>query len=437
MYIIRLSFKHINHLLQILIATIILTSGACTQESSKIQIPQSPLLRSFERKSGSIAFIGSDGNVFSMDQAGDNIMQITDNATLSEGKVLYYTHIAWSPDSEKIAYVSYSGTSIEEMSAKLYVSNKNGNNSQEIFTGNNMIPIFLYWSPNSKSLAFLSTQTNGNSGILRLSYLDGKDSLIIDSGQPLFWAWAPSSKRILIHSNGSSYDSRIAYLYLGDSITEESLLTDSGSFQVPAFSPNGEEIIYAAKLEDDKNAIVATNRISENKKIITTVKGNTSFDYSPDGRHIAYIDNKTNTNNNMFGTLNIIQTQNENTKKLFNIADNVIGFFWSPNGEKVAYFKSTQETDDNNLRLIDLNIFSVIDETNQNAFRFTPSELFGALLPYLDQYQRTFTIWSPDSKYITVSAYTENGPAIFVVQPEGNFTPRIVEFGMLSIWSWK
>ena len=36
-----------------------------------MQLPQSPLLSTLERKSGLIAYIGVDGNIFVSDQAGD------------------------------------------------------------------------------------------------------------------------------------------------------------------------------------------------------------------------------------------------------------------------------------------------------------------------------------------------------------------------------
>ena len=412
------------------------------QQANKLQIPQSPLLRSIERKSGLIAYVGIDGNIYTMDQAGKNIVQLTSDATTSDEKVLYYTHVTWAPNGHQIAYVSYSGSSIQDMEAHLYVSDANGTNTKEIFANNRMIPIFLYWAPNSKSLAFLATQTDGDSGILRLSSLDGQVPIILDSGQPLFWAWAPSSKRLLIHSNGSDYDSRISYLYLGENIVEESLSINPASFQAPTFSPKGDEIMFAGVTENEESAIITLNRLDNRSRTLTTIKGVVAFEYSPNGKHVAYIDSNNSTNSWIKGTLNVTGTQGSKPQKLSSIGDNVIGFFWSPDGEKIAYFKSAvkqEETDGiiEQFTHLELHVLSIIDGTSKNLFSFAPTELFAALLPYIDQYQRTFTIWSPDSQYLTFSAYTEQGPAIFVAQAEGDFEPRILEFGMLSAWSWR
>ena len=318
------------------------------QQANKLQIPQSPLLRSIERKSGLIAYVGIDGNIYTMDQAGKNIVQLTSDATTSDEKVLYYTHVTWAPNGHQIAYVSYSGSSIQDMEAHLYVSDANGTNTKEIFANNRMIPIFLYWAPNSKSLAFLATQTDGDSGILRLSSLDGQVPIILDSGQPLFWAWAPSSKRLLIHSNGSDYDSRISYLYLGENIVEESLSINPASFQAPTFSPKGDEIMFAGVTENEESAIITLNRLDNRSRTLTTIKGVVAFEYSPNGKQVAYIDSNNSTNSWIKGTLNVMGTQGSKPQKLSSIGDNVIGFFWSPDGEKIAYFKSAvkqEETD--------------------------------------------------------------------------------------------
>ncbi|MDP6416503.1 MAG: hypothetical protein QGG54_15960, partial [Gammaproteobacteria bacterium] len=182
------------------ITLLTLTTGfwlaACGQFSDSsangFKVPQSPLLGAVERKSGLIAFINIDGNVYTMNQAGQDLTQITTDATLGEGEIRYYGQVTWAPDGLYIAYVSYSGSNLQNVEAHLYVSQSDGSNAREVFASDRMTPIFLYWAPDSSGLAFLARLTDGNSGILRLSKLDGADSQVLDSGQPLFWDWAPS-----------------------------------------------------------------------------------------------------------------------------------------------------------------------------------------------------------------------------------------------------
>ena len=200
--------------------------------------------------------------------------------------------------------------------------------------------------------------------------------------------------------------------------------------------------MYVGTTENEGSAITTLNRLDNQSKSLTPVKGQVAFEYSPTGKHVAYIDSYSSSDSWISGALSVMETQGENPQTLASIDDNIIGFFWSPDGEKIAYFKSivAQEEIDGVIEqfsYLELHVLSIIDGTSNNLFSFAPSELFAALLPYIDQYQRTFTIWSPDSQYLALSAYTEQGPAIVVAQAESNFEPRILEFGMLPVWSWK
>ena len=86
---------------------------------------------------------------------------------------------------------------------------------------------------------------------------------------------------------------------------------------------------------------------------------------------------------------------------------------------------------------LELHVIKIPQGESTLLFSFVPSEQFATLLPYIDQYQRTLTIWSPDSQYLAISGYTQQGPAIVVAQADGDFEPRVLEPGILAVWSWK
>jgi len=418
--------------------------AACEQVSSRggqgFRVPQSPLLGAVERKSGLIAFIGSDGNIHTMNQAGQDLTQITHDATFGEGALRYYGHVTWAPDGRQIAYVSYSGSNPQDVEAHLYVSQSDGVDAREVFASDRMIPVFLYWAPDSDTLSFLATQTDGNSGILRLSKLDGTESQVVDSGQPLFWAWAPSGKRMLIHSNGTRRESRLAYLWLGDSIIEEGLPVRTAPFQAPAFSPDGNQILYAGITDEGESALMMLDRTSSRQQIIAGYEGTVAFQWSPDEEHIAFA-SSPDTALATRGSLTVMTTRTP-PRQLLTIGENVVGFFWSPDGTRIAFFQGavSQEAETRPLDRfthLELHVMAVPDGESELLFSFVPSDQFAALLPYIDQYQRTLTIWSPDSQYLALSAYTQQGPRIVVAQAEGEFEPRLLEPGTLPVWSWK
>ena len=418
--------------------------AACGQMSSPgdqgFKVPQSPLLGAVERKSGLIAFISSDGNIYTMNQAGQDLTQITTDATFGEGALRYYGHVTWAPDGRQIAYVSYSGSNPQDVEAHLYVSRSDGADAREVFASDRMIPVFLYWAPDSGALSFLATQTDGNSGILRLSKLDGAESQVVDSGQPLFWAWAPSGKRMLIHSNGARRDSRLAYLWLGDSIIEEALPVRAAPFQAPAFSADGNQMLYAEITDEGESALMMLDRTSSHQQVIAGYEGTVAFQWSPDGEHIAFV-YSPDTALATQGPLTVMTTRTP-PRQLLTIGENVVGFFWSPDGTRIAFFQGAVSPEAETRALgqfthLELHVMAVPGGESELLFSFVPSEQFAALLPYIDQYQRTLTIWSPDSQYLALSAYTQQGPKIVVAQAEGDFEPRLLGAGTLPVWSWK
>lgn len=77
-----------------------------------MQVPQSPLLPLLERKSGLIAYIGVDWNIYTSDQAGKNITAYTNDALIpntATDPFHYYSYPAWSPDSASIGFIGVSG----------------------------------------------------------------------------------------------------------------------------------------------------------------------------------------------------------------------------------------------------------------------------------------------------------------------------------------
>ena len=64
-------------------------------------------------------------------------------------------------------------------------------------------------------------------------------------------------------------------------------------------------------------------------------------------------------------------------------------------------------------------------------------QIFKQVLPFFDQYQRSGTIWSPDSKNLVLSALDNSGsPGILVAGIDGGPLQKIAD-GDLAFWSWK
>jgi len=412
-----------------------------------VQVPQSPLLSTLERKAGLIAYIGIDGNIYIADQGGGNISQLTADAviTASEtGEFNFYQLPTWSLDGNQLAFVGTSGTSANT-TAKLFVANINAGKTNEIYSSETEYPFYLYWSPDDANVSFLSTSVTQQSLILQTAPTDGGERTIIDTGSPYYWSWAPNGRTLITHSGGASTSpvpEHLAFIQLQDSgIIEDSLDVLPASFQAPAWSPDGSHILLT-RLEDSKNELILTNGAGTYKKTLGGFELNTAFGWSSDSKKVAFIDGIQAMNAGAIGGLNVVNIE---TDEKVSVDETVIAFFWSPDGEKIAYFipqlvsDSADSTGSTAQRLLlQLNMLDVKTGESRELFTYQPTEQFRNTLPYFDQYHQSNTIWSPDNNNLVLSFLDQDGnPGIAIVAVSGQLEPRILAQGYLAFWSWK
>jgi hypothetical protein len=85
----------------------------------------------------------------------------------------------------------------------------------------------------------------------------------------------------------------------------------------------------------------------------------------------------------------------------------------------------------------DLGVIDLVNSESRHLIAFTPTESFLSIFPYFDQYQRSITIWSPDSREIVIaSSEDKENPGIYVINALEGGDVRIAT-GDLAFWSWK
>ena len=120
---------------------------------------------------------------------------------------------------------------------------------------------------------------------------------------------------------------------------------------------------------------------------------------------------------------------------------------WAPDGKQLAYFKVVlvaSESDDDQGSPGEENFFLelyVVDARSGKTKRLTafqPTLSFINLLGNFDQYQRSMTLWSPDSNNLVIPAILAEGAQGFAIVPaSGDFEPRLLVEGIMASWSWK
>jgi Tol biopolymer transport system component len=416
-----------------------LSVAACLPQD--MQVPQSPLLPFLERKSGLIAYIGLDGNAYISDQAGRNLVQVTDDASIPEtesGPFRFYQYPTWSADGTQLALVGVSGQG-ESTLSEMFVRTIDDEGLSKVYSSESMHPFYLYWAPDNVTVSFLSTDSTGQSIVLQKVSVEGGDPTVLDVGSPYYWSWAPDGSTMIIHTGSASSTTpdHMAFLQVDAEIIEDAVDSTPASFQAPAWSPDGNRILLTRLNDKDRKEIILADSSGAIEKPLAEFSVNASFAWSPDSRLVAYIAGSQQTSAGALGELHVMDLE---TDEDFFQDDDVFAFFWSPNSRKLAYFKPRiveTETSQQAL-LLDLYMLDTVSAESELLFTFQPSNQFSSILPYFDQYHQSATIWSPDSSNLVLSFIGQNGsPGIAIVAASGQLEPRLLAEGFLAFWSWK
>lgn len=423
-----------------------LLATACLPKG--VRLPQSPLLPALERKSGLIAYLGIDGNIYTVDQSGSRPTQVTKDADVAGEFIKFYDVPAWAPDGQSLAFAQYSGKSdgSEPPSVGLFTARKDGANLTQAYASQDDV-IFYYWSPDSRQISFLAGLSNSNMA-LKLIAPAGGEAQTLDIGAPFYWSWAPDSHAVLVHIGDT--DGHLSLLQLGDTVTEQSLGIKPTTFRAPAYSPDGSRMLVAGEDLDGRPALLLMDASGANPQTIIEYTGNIAFAWSADGQRIAYAISDDSSLGGLGGHLTVVDPSGK--KASVEIKDTIIyAFFWSPDGKSIAYF-STHEIPaptpqpgntsppEQPQTAWDLSVLDVKSgDTHPVLSPLAPSKKFSQLIPYFDQYHQSATIWSPDSRNLVITTYysQSDSPGIFVVDASGNLQPRHIADGLVGLWSWK
>jgi Tol biopolymer transport system component len=287
-------------------------------------------------------------------EEGENDLRVT-GLDGSEPKVIFrnnkYNYLLpcdWSPDGNKIlAYLSHVGNTVVDMAL---IDVDDGSVQVLKTTDTDRWPGILGFSPNGKHIAFDHVQDE-ESGQHDISVMnrDGSNQqcLISHPAHDAVLAWTPDGKYLLFSSDRDGTQG----LYLvrvkdGKTMDAPSLVRSGmGSLENLGFTPEGSfyysksEIwydIYMAELDPESGSL-----LSPITKIPTRFEGNNKEpDYSPDGKHLAYItwQHPSSSNNDQSLGGDLLMIRNLDTGEEHEIIPGYerVGYpRWSPDGQSL------------------------------------------------------------------------------------------------------
>ena len=404
--------------------------------------PQAPL--------GLIAYLGLDGNIYTIDRNGKQPSAITKDAALNppSGQVgRYYQYLTWAPDGQHLAFVrvslNQSGQEVSLLSA-LSDGKKPVNN----FTSQSFAPFYLSWSHNSQTIAFLgSDATTGVLGQYLVAAAGGKSKLV-GGGQPYYWDWSPDNRTLIVHTGGASSDNpqaRLTFVGVNSATPNKDLNVKPGYFDAPAWSPAGDGVALDAQNAAGNDELILAGQDGKVKRVLANLAGPATFAWSPKGIHLAYaVLDPTGPAPTI--RLIVLDSTHPDLHNQITQGD-VAAFFWSPDGRKIAYFVPGNGGPlSSSVRMaaltkagasLDVWVYDRVSGTTKDVASFTPTDEFQQIFPFYSQYQRSDTIWSPDSQALVLSGVDAGGGnAIYTVGADGSHFQKIAD-GYLAFWAWK
>ncbi|MCQ3936214.1 MAG: hypothetical protein DPW18_04100 [Chloroflexi bacterium] len=404
------------------------------------QVPQSPALRFIERKSGLIAYIGNDGNVYVTDQGATSTTPLTEDVTEATRSQIAYQLPTWSPDGSRVAFVRLEQTGADSLSAELMVADTDGDTLASVYASETELPFYINWSPDNENIGILSTTASRQTLALQSIPASGEARRVLDTGSPFYWSWSPDGRAMIVHKNGAAAgtQSQLSFLKLDDEVTEFVMDEIPASFQAPAWSPDGSFILLTTLSENGSQQIVLADAAGSVQKTIAEFEVNASFAWAADGEQFAYILGNEQLQNGALGPLHVGDVFG--SEEVI-VDEDVAGFFWSPDGGEIAYFLPqvfTPEDSSEQVFYLEMYILDVASSESRLIATFQPTQQFFSLLPYMDQYHQSVTIWSPDSNNLVIAFIASGGvPAIAIVPASGVTEPRLLAEGVFAAWSWK
>lgn len=391
-----------------------------------------------------LALIGADGNLYLSDRNGGGKVALTNDAQLNQSAPVQRAYVFpnWSPDSSQLAYVGISSEGNGK--AALYTARTADPKQVEIFSSGDALPFYLYWSPDSKRVAFLEQARNSDM-TLNIANADGSGSAEAGKGSPFYFSWAPDSQSMVSHVGGSRRQSADAFigLHSPSKSTPENLALAPADFLAPAWSPDGTHFLSADTTGAGADELTLTDGRGEHARALARYNGTISFNWSPDGKRIAYLLATPGTTKSELHVSAADGTDNQIVTD-----DSPLAFFWAPDGTRLAYlvpasngqsslpFASTSPQAA--AQRLTWKIVSLADKKILTLISFVPTDMFASTVTYFDQYAQSIRLWSPDSTALVYSLVESDGSdAVYVVSADGSTEPKRISDGSGAAWSWR
>jgi hypothetical protein len=359
---------------------------------------------------------------------------------------------AWSPDGTRIAITGEGdgGIRLYLWDAVVGEANASPTTAAEkpavLYDDLDHPPFYLYWSPDGRQIAFLTSQPDGIA--LRLVSADASDAStdarVVREGSPLYWDWL-GSDHLVAHIGLSGANAFLGEVDLQGTSTEAEELSP-GYFRSPAVSSDGAFRAYVTSAQD-LTGTVTVESMQTSQRSEASVFGVAAVSFDPTGSTVAYVASEKRGADDLafpLGPLKLLDPRTGVNRTL--LAADVVAFYWAPDGETIAVLTLSPPDDElvgvPGARLastrgsvpgstdepppgagvpLTLSFVDVVSGSirGSRAVEIT-SRYVNNILPYFDQYNLSHRTWAPDSSAVALPIVVNGKDQLAVIPADGS-----------------
>ncbi len=369
---------------------------------------------------------------------------------------LRFSWPSWSPDGGALL-VSGSGND-EDGGVRLEVWRVMGDGSEQpslVFSNDSEaatmiapgVPHYVNWSPSGRMAALVAQTRKG----MMLHLVDARRAApaqALMAGGPLYFAWAPDSRGLAIHTGMDVllFDTRRAGRAPSgtsgagsegrDASGSQRVAHDNPTFRTPVWNLDGSGFLYSTPNSSDGVTLWRSPREGEGRVAITTLDGNTNLLRAPRSDLVAVL---PATADGMTSGRALSVVGPEGMLEQFSTGP-ITAAIWAPDAS--ALYCLSPLGAEANLTLLRLDLETC---RAQPLAEFRPSIEFAALLAFFDQYAQSHSLISADGRWLTFAGLAANNGGggrlgmapqngCYVVPTDGSLAPRRVAEGEISFF---
>jgi Tol biopolymer transport system component len=387
--------------------------------------------------SGHLGYVGADDNVYVVDPSTGATIQVTDDRSSADtGYGIFHTGLAWSRTGQLV----YARTDPDAFKSSLFLTIPGSGKVTRLTDEGGML-IYASWSPatcavvSCSKLAYIADvdrEPGGKVALYVVKFPLGEAHVnATEVADQIYFSWAGERDHLIQHvlDPGSRLDD--VDLSTGKSKPIHARL---GPFLAPAYT--GGRVVYAVA---DSHVTTPTVKLTDSAVVVHAPRGTRRvvFAPSPDGRRLAFaVRAKSRLRPaEAFEEPYIVDLDTGKMNSVGPLTLWTEAFYWSPDSSKLAYltYLDTDYRQYNQWR-----IYDAASDEDVGSVSFQPTLTFDTLTTFFDQFGQSHSFWSPDSRYLTYGAVSDEGEdQIWLLDTRQNGKRILVADGVVGIFSWR